>query len=82
MDNTNHLCKLAILHHHGVDNAYEGFVRREEGCPTCKCISLQHALTGVFRENFDNTPSLSTASNIPLKVSSGDVKYSIEFIRN
>lgn len=81
-DNTNHLRKLAILHHHGMDDAYEGFVCREEGCPSCECISLEHTLTGVFREDFDNAPSLSTASDVPLKVSPSDVEYSIKLIRN
>lgn len=81
-DNTNHLYKFAILYHHGVDDAYEGFVRWEQGRPSCKCIPLKHALTGMFREDFDNAPSLSTASDVPLKVSSGNVEYSIELVRN
>jgi len=81
-DNTNHLHKLAVLHHHGVDNAYESLVRREETRPSCECISLEHTLTGVFGEDFDNSPSLGTTSDIPLKISPSDIEYSIELIRN
>lgn len=77
VDGTNHLRELAILHHHGVDDAYESFVRRKECRSSRKRISLEHALTRVFGENFDNPASLSAGSYIPLKVSSGDVEYRI-----
>lgn len=79
---TDHLHKLAVLHHHGVNDAYEGFVRREKSCPSCKCISLQHTLTSVLGQNFDDAPSLSTASNVPLEVSTGDFEYGVELVRN
>ena len=36
----------------------------------------------MFGKNFDNAPSLSTGGDVPLKVSSGDVEYSVELVRN
>ena len=55
-----HLDKLAVLDHHGLNDPEERFVRWEETCPARERVPLQHALTGVLRENLNNSASLGT----------------------
>jgi hypothetical protein len=57
------------LYHHGVDNAKERLIAREQACAACEGVALEHALAGVLGENLDDASTLPTGSDIPLEVS-------------
>lgn len=72
--------EFGVLDHHGVDDTKEGLVGREEAGAACECVALEHALTGMFRKDFDDTPALGAGHVIPLEVAPSVFKNSIEFV--
>jgi len=76
-----HLVELAILNHHGVNDAQERLVRREESCSTSQGVPLEKALTLVFGQCLNDTTTPSIAELIPLKVSIRAIEDFAEFVR-
>ena len=77
---THHLDELAVLHHHGVDDAEEGLVRGEETGTASEGVALEHTLAGVLGEDLDHTTALGAGGNIPLEVATGVAEGSIELV--
>ena len=63
-------------------NTKERLVRREEASPPCECVSLQHTLAGMLREDFDYTSSAGTRILIPLEVTTSCVEHRIKLVRH
>jgi len=74
---TDHLRKLAVLHHHGVYDSKESLIAREERSSSSKCVPLQHALAGMLGQYLNDAPVLTTGSNIPLEITSSDIEYRV-----
>ena len=77
---THHLDELAVLHHHGVDDAEERLVRGEETGTASESVALEHALAGVLRQDLNDTTTLGTGSDIPLEVAGGVAEGSVELV--
>lgn len=63
-----HLDELGVLHHHGLDDAEEGFVRREETRATSKGVTLHQALAGMFGKDLDDATAMGRGGRVPLEV--------------
>jgi hypothetical protein len=79
---TYHFGELGVLDHHCVDDAEECFVAWEEACSPSEGVTLEHTLTGVFREDLDNTSTFIAGGDIPLEVSAAVFQHSIELVRH
>ena len=79
---THHLDELAVLHHHGVDDAEERLVAREEPRPARERVALEHALAGVFREDLNDASALAAGRDVPLEVAADVTEDGIELVRH
>lgn len=77
---TYYFIKLAILHHHCVDDPQETLVRWEYRDSTSQCIPLHEALTDVLAQQLNRSTTPGVRKLIPLEVSPRMVKYCIELI--
>ena len=81
MQETCHLGKLGILHHHGMDDPEESFVAREESRSASEGVSLEHALAGVLRKDLDDAPTLGPGGDVPLKVPATIFEHGVQLVR-
>lgn len=63
-----HLHELGVLHHHGVDNAKETFIRWKYTDAPSQSIALHETLAHMLAQNFNNPASLGVGEFIPLEV--------------
>lgn len=79
---THHLHELAVLHHHGVDDAQERLVRGEETCPPCQCVALHHPLARMLRQDLDDAASVPAGGDIPLEVAARVLEHGVKLVRD
>ena len=65
---TYRLYEFAILDHHRMDDAQEGFITRKQPGPTRQRVTLQHTLASVFRQDLDDSSALVARGDVPLEV--------------
>ena len=61
-------------------DSQETFVTCEEARPARQSVPLHHSLTGMLGENLNYTAAFRSSLWIPLKVTGGSVKDSIELV--
>ncbi len=80
---TYHLHKFGVLYHHGMHDTQERFVTGEQTGTPCERVPLQHALTGMLGQHFDDATALGSRGNVPLEVPARvfALKDGVEFVR-
>lgn len=77
---THHLDELCVLHHHGMNDIEEAFIRWKDACATSQGIALHEPLTQVLAEYLDNSASSGISKFVPLEVAIGAIKHGVELI--
>jgi len=76
----SHLIKLAVLHHHCVNDAQKALVAREDSGSASQGVALHEALTGMLAEDLDDSSASGIGEFIPLEIASGMLEDSIKLI--
>ena len=76
----SHLVKLAVLHHHCVNDAQEALIAGEDSSSAGQCVALHEALTSMLAEDLDDSPPSSIGELIPLEIASRMLEDSINLI--
>lgn len=77
---TYHFIELSVLHHHGVNNAKETFIRGEYRRPTGQRIALHKTLTQMLAQHFDYPSAPGIGVLAPLEISARVGKHSIQLV--
>lgn len=78
----HHLDELAVLHHHGVNDAEERLIAGEETGTASEGVTLEHALAGMFRQNLNDAPALASGRDVPLEVAAAIAEDGVELVRD
>lgn len=77
---TYHLVELAVLNHHGMNNAKETLVRGKQRSSSSQSVALEEPLTGMLRENLDDSSTSGIGKLIPLHIPASMSEYGIKLV--